>query len=112
MASKLINKKGLTLKFTLEELRDNISQYKCGVRGQTLRFHQLEQDLSWTGKRTQLKVPVIHMRIFPDHIQDDLIKSKYIFMFLVCIYVQLDFMLYTCPCVVTLICTYEYKHTK
>ena len=73
-----MNKKGLTLKFTLEELRDHITQYKCGVRGQSRRFYQLEQDLTWNGKTTQLKVPVIHLRIFPDHVQNDLIKRKYL----------------------------------
>jgi len=78
VASKLMNKKGLTLKFTLEELHDNISQYKCGVRGQSHRFHQLEPDLAWNGKTTQLKVPVIHLRVFPDYVQDDLINSKYL----------------------------------
>ena len=61
VASRLMNKQGLTLKFTLEELRDNITQYKCGVRGQSRRFHQLQENLSWTGKTTQLKVPVIHI---------------------------------------------------
>ena len=71
-----MNKKGLILKFTLEELRDSITQYKCGVRGQSRRFHQLDNDLAWNGKTTSLKVPVIHLKIFPNHVQDELISSK------------------------------------
>ena len=74
-----MNKKGLTLKFTLEELRDNITQYKCGVRGQCRRFYQLDKELMWNGKTTQLKVPVVHLKTFPDHVQHELISSKLLY---------------------------------
>ena len=66
VATDLMMKKGITPKFTLDELRDNISEHKCGARGQSCKFHQL--DLDSNGATVQLKVPVIYLSVFPkDH---------------------------------------------
>jgi hypothetical protein len=69
-------KNNITPKFTLEGLRDNITSYKCGSRGQSRRFHKLDKDYAWTGEMISLKVPVVHLSIFPDEIGKSLARSK------------------------------------
>lgn len=66
-------KKLVTPKFTLNELRDNISQQKCGARSQSRRFFQLDRHLKWTGIVASAKVPVIELSMFP---KDTLAQSK------------------------------------
>ena len=72
VASKLMISNGMTLKFTLDDLRDNITLNKCGSRGQSRKFHQLDEDLEWNGRTHALKVPVVYLKVFTDDIQDDL----------------------------------------
>ena len=67
----------VTPKFTLEELRDNISQQKFGLRGQSRRFHQLDRDLHWTGKTIPSEVPVVLLSVFPNDLQLTLARSKH-----------------------------------
>lgn len=76
VATDLMMKMSVTPKFTLEELRDNISQQKCGMRGQSRRFHKLDRNFQWTGVVVSAKVPVIHLKVFPQDVQHALIKSK------------------------------------
>ena len=59
-----MDKKGRTPKFTIDELRDKISQCKCGVRGQSRIFHQLDRNLEWTGDTISIETPVITYRSF------------------------------------------------
>ena len=77
VAIKLMRQNGLTPKFTVEELRDNITQQSCGVRGQGRKFNQLDSNLIWTGKTIQLKVPVIHLSVFCNEDHLALAKSNY-----------------------------------
>ena len=77
VATNLMQKKGITAKFTLEELRDNITQYKCGCRGQSRKFNELDKT-GWNGKTKSLKVPVIHLSAFSPDIRTALIKCKLI----------------------------------
>ena len=70
VASNLMTKKGLTI---LEELRDNISDMQCGLKAQTRRFHQLDDDLKWNLKFHSLKVPVVYLDAFSDETRDNLI---------------------------------------
>lgn len=69
--------KGITAKFTLQELRDNITQHKCGCRGQSRKFNELD-NTHWNGKSKSLKVPVIHLNAFSSDIRTALIKCKLI----------------------------------
>ena len=62
-ATTLMIKKGITPKFTLDDLRDNITLYSCGSRGQSRRFHQLDRELKWHGSTLALKVPVINLKV-------------------------------------------------
>ena len=73
---------GLTMKFTLEELRDNISNSDCGVRGQSRKFHQFDDDLNWNGRTHHLKVPVVYLEVFCDDIQTRLIKGVQFYMYI------------------------------
>lgn len=75
VVSKLMTAKGLTVKFTLEELRDNIAENKCGTKAQSRKFYQLDQYGKWNGETHALKVPVDHLDVFPKDIQTDLIKG-------------------------------------
>ena len=75
VASKLMISKGMTLKFTLDDLRDNISLNKCGSRGQSRKFHQLDEDFEWNGRTHALKVPVVYLEVFTDDIQENLKKG-------------------------------------
>ena len=75
VASKLMTAKGLTVKFTLEELRDNIAENKCGAKAQSHKVYQLDQYGKWNGETHALKVPVDHLDVFPKDIQTDLIKG-------------------------------------
>jgi len=75
VATNLMQIKGITAKFTLDELRDNISTDKCGCRGQSRRFNILESN-QWNGKTKYLKVPVIHLSVFTPDIRTTLIKCK------------------------------------
>lgn len=77
VATDLMVKKGITPKFTLDDLRDNITHYNCGARGQSRKFHQLDRNLEWLGSTVALKVPVIHLHAFPKDVQLTLAKSKY-----------------------------------
>ena len=75
VATNLMQIKGITAKFTLEELRDNITTDKCGCRGQSRKFNVLENS-QWNGKTTGLKIPVIHLSAFTPDIRTALIKCK------------------------------------
>lgn len=77
VAVDLMEKKGITAKFTLQELRDNITQHKCGCRGQSRKFNELD-NTQWNGKSKSLKVPVIHLNAFSPDIRTALIKCKLI----------------------------------
>jgi hypothetical protein len=68
-------KMSVTPKFTVEELRDNITQQKCGLRGQSRRFYQLNKDFKWTGALISAKVPIVHLRVFPQDLQCAITKS-------------------------------------
>ena len=48
VATDLMEKKSITPKFTTDELRD-MSQSKCGARGQSRTFHKLDQNLQLSG---------------------------------------------------------------
>ena len=76
VATQLMRIKGITPKFTLADLRDSISQYNCGLRGQSRKFHKLDQSLLWTGTTVQLKVPVIHLLAFPEDARIALARSN------------------------------------
>ena len=65
---------GITPKFTLNEIRDNISLYKCGTRAQSRRFYKLDENMEWTGDIVALKSPVIHVSVFPEDVRWTLIK--------------------------------------
>ena len=39
VATNLMAKKGITPKFTLDDLRDSITQHECGARAQSRRFN-------------------------------------------------------------------------
>ena len=65
VSTSLIVKKAITHKFMLDELRDNITLYSCGSRGQSRRFHQLDRELEWNGSTLALKVPVVNLQLFP-----------------------------------------------
>jgi len=68
----------MTLKFTLQELQDNISRDSCGDRGQSRKFNFLvDENLKWTGQTYSLKAPVILLEAFSDAIQIDLVKGKH-----------------------------------
>ena len=75
VTTNLMQIKGITAKFTLEELRDNITTDKCGCRGQSRKFNVLENS-QWNGKTKSLKVPVIHLSAFTPDIRTALIKCK------------------------------------
>lgn len=75
VASKLMTVKGLTIKFTQEELRDSITEDKCGTKAQSHKFYQLDQYGKWNRETHALKVPVVHLDVFPKDIQADLIKG-------------------------------------
>ena len=68
VATNLMVKKGITPKFTLDELRDNITLYSCGSRCQSCRFHQLDRELEWHGSTLALKVPVINLQVFSEDV--------------------------------------------
>ena len=76
VASKLMTVKGVTLKFTQEHLRDNITENKCGAKAQSRKFYQLDEHLKWNGETHALKVPVVHLDVFPQDIQIELIKGQ------------------------------------
>ena len=76
VATGLMKKYNLTPKFTLEELQDKVSHQKCGLRGQSRRFYQLNKDFAWTGKKVQLKVPVVQLAVFTEEDHLALAKSK------------------------------------
>ena len=77
VATDWMEKKGITPKFTIDELRDMVSQSKCGVRGQSRTFHKLDRNLQWSGDTISIKVPVIHLQVFPEEVQLTLARSKY-----------------------------------
>ena len=64
VATCLMDKKGITPKFTTDELRDKISHCKCVVRIQSCIFHQLDRNLEWTGDTISIETPVITYRSF------------------------------------------------
>ena len=37
----------------------------------------LDRDLNWTGKLVGLKVPVVYLSVFPDHIRLPLAQSEF-----------------------------------
>ena len=74
VTTNLMIMKGITPKFTLDELRDNITQYNCGTRGQSRKFHQLDRELNWHGSTISLKVPVVQLNVFPEDTQQALVS--------------------------------------
>ena len=38
VATNMMSKRGVTAKFTIDELRDNITKYQCGCRGQSRKI--------------------------------------------------------------------------
>ena len=78
VGTKLMASCNITPKFTLQELRDNITHYSCGQRGQSRKFHQLDRNLEWDGTTVALKVPVIHLEVFPDDVRLPLARCTYI----------------------------------
>ena len=77
VATSLMDTKGITPKFTIDELRDMVSQYNCGTRGQSRTFHQLNHQLEWNGEILSIKVPVIHLQVFPEDLRLPLARNKY-----------------------------------
>ena len=75
VASKMMITNGMTLKFTLEEICNNISQDNCGSRAQSRRFNHLDHDLEWNGRTHSLKVPVVHLEVFSQEIQENFKKG-------------------------------------
>ena len=90
VAAGLMLKKGITPKFTLDDLRDNITQYNCGARAQSRRFHQLDRELEWCGDTVALKVPEIHLSVFPEDVRQTLARSKYM-LNVTCVIVAYDY---------------------
>ena len=78
VATNLMRRKSITPKFTIDELRDCITTFKCGSRVQSRRFHQLDCDFMWTGLTVSLKVPVIHLHVFPTDVRIPLARCKLI----------------------------------
>ena len=74
VATDLMEKKDITPKFTTDELSDMVSQSKCSARGQSHTFHKLDRNLQWSGDTISIKVPVIHLQVFPDEVQLTLAK--------------------------------------
>ena len=54
-----------------------ISQSKSGTSGQSRTFHKLDWNLQWSGDTISIKVPVIHLQVFPEEVQLTLAKSKF-----------------------------------
>ena len=62
VATNLMVKTGVIVKFTVEELRDNISKYQCGCKGQSCKFNSLDKHLKWKKKKTKsLKLPIVQL---------------------------------------------------
>ena len=76
IVSKLMVVNGLTVKFTQEELRDNISEKNCGTKAQSRKFNQLNEHWKWNGNTHALKVPIVHLDVFAKDIQIELIKGQ------------------------------------
>lgn len=72
----LMVKKGITLKFTLEEVRDKITANQCGFRGQSRRFHKLDDNDERTGTIRVNQSPGNIFACFPDKVSALLTKSK------------------------------------
>ena len=64
VATDLMDKKGITPKFTIDEFRDMVFQRNCSARGQSRTFHQLDRQLQWSGDTISIKVPMIHLPVF------------------------------------------------
>lgn len=77
VATALMQQKAITPKFTLTDLRDQISQFQCGARGQSRKFNSLDRNLDWTGKTISVKVPVVYLTTFPENIELALARCKY-----------------------------------
>ena len=52
----------------------HITQYNCGIRGQSCKFHQLDWELNWHGSTISLKVLVVQLSVFPEDIQQALVS--------------------------------------
>ena len=76
ICARLMQRAGMTAKFGLADLRDNISADKCGVRAQVRTFFQLEENGVWLGEVCRIKVPVVHLSAFPDLVAKTLSKRK------------------------------------
>ena len=82
VASNLMMKR-VVIKFTLEELRDNISKHQCGCRGQSWKFNSLNKNLKWKKEFKHLKVPVINLNAFTWYTNgSDQEYSKFLFFYL------------------------------
>ena len=77
VATDLMSKKGITVKFTIQDLRDNINKYNCGARAQCRKFNKLDGKLEWNGLTVPLKVPVVQLQIFPGDVGILLAKCKH-----------------------------------
>lgn len=76
VATKLMVAHNITPKFTLSDLRDAITKDQCGLRSQSRRFYQLDNNFQWGGKVVSLKVPVVQLQAFPPTNRINLAKSK------------------------------------
>ena len=77
VAKSLMLVKHITPTFTVSELRDYISNGKCGVRSQSHSFYTLTSDHTWTGDSCAIKVPVVHLDVFPRELALKLGASSY-----------------------------------
>jgi len=85
VASNLMAQTGVVMKFTTEELRDSISKYQCGCRGQSRKFNSLNTHLEWKKEFKHLKVPIINLNVFSPDMQTALIKCKLSLFVFLCI---------------------------
>ena len=70
VATELMEKKGITPKFTTDKLRDMVPQSKCSARG----LH-VDRNLQWSGDTISIKVPMIHLQMFPEEVHFTLAES-------------------------------------
>ena len=70
VATELMEKKGIIPKFTTDKMRDMVSQSKCGARG----LH-VDRNLQWSGDTISIKLPMIHLQVFPEEVQLTLAES-------------------------------------
>ena len=75
VAISLMQRKGITPKFSTSEFRDNIPPGR-GVKSQSRVFNKLDKDLTWTGAVISIKVPVVQLKVFAHDTATKLAKCK------------------------------------